>query len=50
MKEYRVFIVPKEIIAYGENEDEVIEKAIEYLKEYKDRLFVAKEVEENSED
>lgn len=50
MKEYRVFIVPKEIIAYGENKDEAIEKAIEHLKEYKDKLFVAKEVEENGED
>jgi len=50
MKEYRVFIIPKEIIAYGENEDEAIEKAIEYLKEYKNRLFVTKGVEENGED
>lgn len=50
MKEYRVFIVPKEIIAYGKNKDEAIKNAIEHLKEYKDELFVAKEVEKNDED
>lgn len=47
MREYRVFIVPKEIITYGEDEAEAIENAIEHIKEYKDILFVAKEVEKN---
>lgn len=50
-KVYKVFIVPQEILACGENEEEAIEEALKYLKEYKDRLFVAKEVEEeNGED